>query len=231
MIKEMQFSGIGFIGNCDIKDLGKCNLIIPASHDEWMNIEIQIEAILDGLFLYKKKEDSLIDSMHTSFGDNCFPDEKDTNNDIVTSSKIVFSNGSFIEVRSGEYIVQKINTSDEIVQKKYSACKVCLCPSNGIYIVNMINEPARTPEEEYKYINDLLNKIDDYEQIFIISYSYIVLCTLYLYALKHPKEIKIVSQYDDHFVTQRLEDGMAHNSISVVVRKLCMEIGKISSNE
>lgn len=219
MIKEIQFSGIENVDASNIKDFGKCNLIIPQSYDEWMHIELWIVSILDGLYLYKTTEDSLIDCMHDSFGDACCFDEHEDGN-IMSSSKIIFNDDSYIKVDFGEYTVKNVNTSEKIRQKEYLLREVERCPSDGIYIANMINDHSLSPEEEYKYINDLIKRIDDYEQIFIISYSYIALYTLYLYTINNPEIIKIISKHKDEYRTDWLDYGFVDNLITNMLRKL-----------
>lgn len=219
MIKDIQFSGIENVKSSNIKNLGKCNLVIPQSYDEWMHIELRIVSILDGLYLYKTTEDSLIDCMHDSFGDACCFDKHEDGN-IMSSSKIIFNDDSYIKVDFGEYTVKNVNTSEKIKQKEYPLREVERCPSDGIYIANMINDHSLSPEEEYKYINDLLKRIDDYEQIFIISYSYIALHTLYLYTINHPEIIKIISKHEDEYRTDWLDYGFVDNPITNMSRKL-----------
>ena len=70
MITEISFEGIDKIGDYDIKDLGKINLIIPHSYDCGTWFEYFISWILEGFDKHKKLERviSLYETMLGSFG-------------------------------------------------------------------------------------------------------------------------------------------------------------------
>lgn len=241
MIAEISFEGIDKIGDYDIKDLGKINLIIPHSYDCGTWFEYFISGILVGLNKHKKlsRVISLYETMLCTFGGVTVEDV--VNEDLSQSSvKIIADDSSFVKVdflsdrfkevsssEHGEFFTpqneQNNNWKDQSIFDMHEAFN-CYDDNheNGILLLNLIDNQY-SPLEEHDCIKNLLEHKNDYGQIFIISYSYFVLNTLMNYAYEHHKEIKLVSLYEDNrLVSDWLENG-PENQIDNEVRILYEE--------
>lgn len=244
MITEISFEGIDKIGDYDIKDLAKINLIIPHSYDcgEWF--KYLISGILDGL---NKRRNiapnlSLFTSMIFSLGGV-------TNEDIAkrdspqSSVKIIADDSSFVKIdllanhvghvssseEHGEFFVpqneQNNDWKDQSIFNMHEAFYFHDGTTdtnegdyiNGIILLNLTDNKY-SPPEEYDYIANLLEHKNDYGQIFIISYSYVTLCTLKNYAYKHHKKIKLVSLYKDNKLISDWLENEPENQIDDEVR-------------
>lgn len=248
MITEISFKGIDKIGDYDIKDLGKINLIIPHSYDCGTWFEYFISGILAGLDKRKNIAPhlSLFTSMIFSFGGV-------TVEDVVKEGlpqsfvKIIADDSSFVKVDFLSDRVVEVSSSehDEFFtpqneqnnnwedQSIFNMHEVFYCydntnnikktdRKNGILLLSLIDNQY-SPLEEYDCIANVLEHKNDYGQIFIISYSYFVLNTLKNYAYKHHKEIKLVSLYEDNRLVSDWLENEPENQIDNEVRILYEE--------
>lgn len=248
MITEISFEGIDKIGDYDIKNLGKINLIIPHSYDCGTWFEYFISGILDGLNVHKKlaRVISLYATMLCPFGAVTVEDV--VKGDLPQSSvKIIADDSSFVKVdflsnrvndvsssEHGEFFTsqneQNNNWEDQSIFNMHEAF-YCYDNTNdikktdrknGILLLSLIDNQY-SPLEEYDYIANVLEHKNDYGQIFIISYSYFVLKTLKNYAYKHHKEIKLVSLYEDNRLVSDWLENEPENQIDNEVRILYEE--------
>lgn len=230
MITEISFEGIDKIGDYDIKDLGKINLIIPHSYDCGTWFEYLIRGILDGLDKHKNiaPDLSLRTSMIFSFGSITVKDV-DRINLPQSSIKVIADDSSFVEVDLFSNCIEQTSSSLEdgefFAPRNENLGKQAIFNmhetfnyhddtkddekidrENGILLFNLMCNPYSLLEE-HDCIENLLEHKNDYGQIFIISYSYVVLDTLKDYAYKHHNEIKLVSLYkDNRLVSDWLEN-------------------------
>lgn len=248
MITEISFEGIDKIGDYDIKDLGKINLIIPHSYDCGTWFEYFISGILEGLDKHKKLERviSLYETMLGSFGSITVEDV--VKGDLPQSSvKIIADDSSFVKVdflsnrfeevfssEHGEFFTpqneQNNNWEDQSIFNMHEAfycydntkdVKKTDC-KNGILLLSLIDNQY-SPIEEYDCIKNVLEHKNNYGQIFIISYSYFVLNALRNYAYKHHKKIKLISLYKDNRLISDWLENEPENQIDNEVRVLYEE--------
>lgn len=229
MIAEISFEGIDKIGDYDIKDLAKINLIIPHSYDCGACFEYFISGILEGLNVHKKLKRviSLYATMLIPFGAVTVEDV--VKEDLPQSSvKVIADDSSFVKVDFLSNHVEQVFSQEEdefFIPRNIDWGKQAIFNmhetfnyhddtkddekidrENGILLFNLMCNPYSLLEE-HDCIENLLEHKNDYGQIFIISYSYVVLDTLKNYAYKHHNEIKLVSLYkDNRLVSDWLEN-------------------------
>lgn len=240
MISEISFEGIDKIGDYDIKDLAKINLIIPHNYDCGACFEYFISGILEGLNVHKKLKRviSLYATMLIPFGAVTVEDV--AKGDLPQSSvKVIADDSSFVKVdflsnRVGQvfsqeedefFIPRNIDWEKQAIFNMHEAF-YChddtkddekIDRENGILLLNLIDNQY-SPIQEYDCIENLLEHKNDYGQIFIISYSYFVLNALKNYAYKHHKEIKLVSLYEDNRLVSDWLENEPENQIDDEVR-------------